>query len=133
MRKRRVIVLGATGSIGQSAAKVAADLPERIELTGLAAHRNAAALAEQANRFRPAALCLVDETRADDLRQRLAPGYRPQLLFGAEGLVEIAASVEADLVLVAIIGTGGLQPALAAIEAGARPGGRQQGNFGDGR
>ena len=55
MRKRRVIVLGATGSIGQSAAKVAEDLPDRVELVGLAANRSAAALAEQANRFRPAA------------------------------------------------------------------------------
>ena len=118
MQKRRMIVLGATGSIGQSAARVAADLPDRIELVGLAAHRNAAALAEQANRFRPPALCLVDEGCAGELRQRLAPGYRPRLLFGEEGLTELAATVEADLVLVAIIGTGGLRPALAAIEAG---------------
>ena len=118
MQKRRLIVLGATGSIGQSAAKVAADLPDRIELVGLAAHRNAAALAEQANRFRPAALCLVDERGADDLRRRLSPGYRPRLLFGEAGLTELAATGEADLVLVAIIGTGGLRPALAAIDAG---------------
>ncbi len=118
MRKRRIIVLGATGSIGQSAAKVATDLPDRIELVGLAAYRSAAVLAEQANRFRPAALCLVDEASADELKQCLAPGYRPRLLFGDEGLVDLAATVDADLVLVAIIGTGGLRPALAAIEAG---------------
>ena len=118
MQKRRLIVLGATGSIGQSAAKVAADLPDRIELVGLSAHRNAAALAEQANRFRPAALCLVDENGAEELRQRLSPGYRPRLLFGEAGLTELAATGDADLVLVAIIGTGGLRPALAAIDAG---------------
>ena len=118
MRKRRIIVLGATGSIGRSAAKVAEDLPERVELVGLAAHRSAIALAEQANRFRPAALCLVDEARADELRTALAPGYRPQLFVGEAGIVELAATVEADIVLVAIIGTGGLRPALAAIEAG---------------
>ena len=119
MRKRRLVVLGATGSIGQSAAKVVDDLPDRLEIVGLAAHRNAALLAEQANRFRPGALCLVDETKADELRARLAPGYRPRLLFGEDGQVELAASAtEADLVLVAIVGTGGLRPALAAIEAG---------------
>lgn len=119
MRKRRLIVLGATGSIGQSAAKVVADLPDRLEIVGLAAHRSAAALAAQANRFRPEALCLVDETRAGELRAALAPGYRPRLLFGEDGQVELAASAtEADLVLVAIVGTGGLRPALAAIEAG---------------
>ena len=121
MKKRRVIVLGATGSIGQSAAKVAADLPDRLELVGLAAHRSAAALAEQANRFRPAALCLVDVTQLDALRAALAPGYRPKIFAGETGLVELAGSrdaTDADMVLVAIVGTGGLRPALAAIEAG---------------
>ena len=119
MRKRRLVVLGATGSIGQSAAKVVDDLPDRLEIVGLAAHRNAALLAAQANRFRPAALCLVDHTKADELRAGLAPDYHPRLLFGEEGQVELAASAtDADLVLVAIVGTGGLRPALAAIAAG---------------
>lgn len=118
MNKRRVIVLGATGSIGQSTAKVADALPDRVELVGLAANQNAAGLAAQANRFRPAALCLVDETQLPELRRRLAPGYRPQIHAGAAGLVELAAGGDADAVLVAIVGTGGLRPALAAIEAG---------------
>ncbi len=119
MRKRRLVVLGATGSIGQSAAKVVDDLPDRLEIAGLAAHRNAALLAEQANKYRPEALCLVDGTKADELRARLAPDYRPRLLFGEDGLIELATSAtDADLVLVAIVGTGGLRPALAAIEAG---------------
>jgi 1-deoxy-D-xylulose-5-phosphate reductoisomerase len=118
MKKRRVTVLGATGSIGQSAAKVADALPDRIEIVGLAAHRNAAGLAAQANRFRPAALCLADETGADELRCLLDSGYRPKLLFGEDGLTELAATADADMVLVAIVGTGGLRPALAAIEAG---------------
>ena len=112
------MVLGATGSIGQSAAKVADDLPERMEIVGLAANRNAVGLAAQANHLRPVALCLSDPTQADELRARLAPDYRPRLLFGEEGLVELAAMPDADLVLVAIIGTDGLRPALAAIEAG---------------
>ena len=118
MRKRRVIVLGATGSIGLSTAKVALDLPERLEIAGLAAHRNARGLAEQANRFRPPALCLVDESRLDELTRHLAGGYRPRILLGETGLVELAATEPADLVLVAIVGTAGLRPALAAIEAG---------------
>ncbi len=114
-----MIVLGATGSIGQSAAKVVDDLPDRLEIAGLAANQNAAGLAAQANRFRPEALCLVDESKAGELRALLDADYRPRLLFGEEGLVELAASAtDADLVLVAIVGTGGLRPALAAIEAG---------------
>lgn len=114
-----MIVLGATGSIGQSAAKVVDDLPDRLEIAGLAANQNAAGLAAQANRYRPEALCLVDASKADELRARLDANYRPRLLFGEDGLVDLAASAaEADLVLVAIVGTGGLRPALAAIEAG---------------
>ena len=118
MTKRRLIVLGATGSIGLSAAKVAADLPDRIEIVGLAAHRNARGLAEQANRFRPGALCLVDETQVPELRADLAAGYRPRILAGEDGLSELAATEPSDLVLISIVGTAGLRPALAAIAAG---------------
>ncbi len=118
MKQRRVIVLGATGSIGQSAARVATDLPDRMRLVGLSAHRSAAALAEQANRFRPEALCLVEENGLAELRAKLAPGYTPTIFAGAAGLVELATAADADLVLVAIVGTGGLRPALAAIAAG---------------
>ncbi|MEY2550599.1 MAG: 1-deoxy-D-xylulose-5-phosphate reductoisomerase [Verrucomicrobiota bacterium] len=116
MKRKRVVVLGATGSIGESALKVAHDIPERMEIVGLAANRNARKLAEQANRVRPKAVCLVDETALPELRSALE--YEPQIFSGAAGLVEIACLAEAEMVLVAVVGTGGLQPALAAIEAG---------------
>jgi 1-deoxy-D-xylulose-5-phosphate reductoisomerase len=116
MRKRRVILLGSTGSIGTSAIRVAENIPERMEIVGMAAHRSAAKLAEAANRLRPSAVCLVDPDAIDDLRAAL--DYRPRVLTGAEGLIELSTMAEADLVLVAIIGTGGLRPALAAIDAG---------------
>ncbi|MFN2621739.1 MAG: 1-deoxy-D-xylulose-5-phosphate reductoisomerase [Chthoniobacterales bacterium] len=116
MKRKRVVVLGATGSIGESALKVAHDIPERMEIVGLAANRNARKLAEQANRVRPKAICLVDESKIDELRDALE--YEPDIFSGANGLVEIACLAEAEMVLVAVVGTGGLQPALAAIEAG---------------
>jgi len=116
MKRKRVVVLGATGSIGESALKVAHDIPERMEIVGLAANRNGRKLAEQANRVRPKAVCLVDESKIDELRDALE--YEPQIFSGASGLVEIACLAEAKMVLVAVVGTGGLQPALAAIEAG---------------
>jgi 1-deoxy-D-xylulose-5-phosphate reductoisomerase len=115
MKRKRVVVLGATGSIGESALKVAHDIPERMEIVGLAANRNARKLAEQANRVRPKAVCLVDESKLGELRAALE--YEPQVLTGAAGLVEISCLAEAEMVLVAVVGTGGLQPALAAIEA----------------
>jgi len=116
MRKRRVILLGATGSIGTSAIKVAESIPDRMEIVGLAAHRNVAKLAEQANRLRPPAVCVVDGGAAAQLKPLLA--YSPEIHIGECGLVELATRAEADLVLVAIVGTAGLRPALAALRAG---------------
>jgi 1-deoxy-D-xylulose-5-phosphate reductoisomerase len=116
MRKRRVILLGATGSIGSSAIKVAESIPDRMQIVGMAANRNARLLAEAANRTRPEAICLVDENCLTELRSYLA--YSPEILTGESGLETLARSGGADLVLVAIVGTTGLRPALAAIETG---------------
>lgn len=98
--KKRVVVLGATGSIGKSARKVARDIPDRMEIVGMSAHSNAAELEEAAREF---------------------PGAKTAISAGPDGekrLVELATLPEADIVLIAIVGTAGLKPALAAIEAG---------------
>jgi 1-deoxy-D-xylulose-5-phosphate reductoisomerase len=116
MRKRRVILLGATGSIGSSAIKVAETIPDRMQIVGMAANRNARLLAQAANRSRPEAICLVNEAHLEELRTYLE--YSPEILTGETGLETLARSGGADLVLVAIIGTAGLRPALAAIETG---------------
>src|SRR5213082_1496701 len=116
MKRKRVVILGATGSIGESALKVARDIPERMEIVGLAANSNAQKLAEAANEIRPESVCLVDETQIDILRKAL--NYQPRIFSGTAGLLQIACLTGADIVLVAIVGTGGLRPALAAIEAG---------------
>ncbi len=116
MKRKRVVILGATGSIGESALKVARDIPERMEIVGLAANRNAEKLAAAANSARPESVCLVDETKIDILRGALE--YKPQIFSGEDGLREIASLANADMVLVAIVGTAGLRPALAAIDAG---------------
>jgi 1-deoxy-D-xylulose-5-phosphate reductoisomerase len=116
MRKRRVILLGSTGSIGASAMKVAASMPGRMEIVGMAAYRSAQKLALAANTFRPEALCLVDPISLNELTSALT--YRPKILTGEEGLIELSTLASADMVLVAIVGTAGLRPALAAIDCG---------------
>src|SRR5437879_5775729 len=116
MKRKRVVILGATGSIGESALKVARDIPERMEIVGLAAKSNAQKLAAAANEVLPESVCLVDETQIDILRKSL--DYQPRIFSGTAGLLQIACLTGADIVLVAIVGTGGLRPALAAIEAG---------------
>ena len=66
----------------------------------------------------PACSAWSMKPKPPELRAALAPGYRPNILFGEEGLIELVTETEADMVLVAIVGTGGLRPALAALEAG---------------
>jgi 1-deoxy-D-xylulose-5-phosphate reductoisomerase len=116
MKRKRVVVLGATGSIGDSTLKVAHDIPERMEIVGLAANSNAEKLATAANQTRAGAVCLVDERQIDILRTKL--DYQPQILVGENGLREIARLEGADMVLIAIVGTAGLHPALDAIDSG---------------
>ena len=116
MKKKRVVVLGATGSIGESAVKVARDIPERMEIVGMAANSNAEKLAAAANELRPQSVCLVDKSKIDILQRALQ--YNARIFSGEEGLREVARLTDADMVLVAIVGTAGLRPALAAIEAG---------------
>jgi len=113
MKKRRVVILGSTGSIGQSAAKVARDIPDRMEIVGMSGNKNLGKLADLAAQFPRAALC------ATCPRTAIPPELEPRIRYrGEAGLIDLATIPEADMVLIAIIGTGGLKPALAAIEAG---------------
>ncbi len=112
-------MLGSTGSIGESALKVARDIPERMQIVGLAANRNAVRFAEQVREVHPIAAALSDAAAAEEARSLLrAAGETGAIQDGPDALCELASLPEADLVLIAIIGTAGLRPALAAIEAG---------------
>jgi len=113
---KNVVILGSTGSIGTSALKVVDDLPDRLRVVGLAAGSNVALLREQARRYRPRLACLRDPAAAAELEA--TPGLPCEVCSGEEGLVRLATMPEADIVLLAIVGTGGLRPALAAIRAG---------------
>jgi 1-deoxy-D-xylulose-5-phosphate reductoisomerase len=113
---RNVVLLGSTGSIGASTLKVAEDLPDRIRLVGLAAGNNAERLAQQTFKHRPEAVSLSDPAKARDLQRLL--GTTTRVYSGERGLIELATLPSADIVLIAIVGTAGLQPALAAIRAG---------------
>jgi len=115
-KPRKVVVLGSTGSIGKSTMRVARDLPEEIEITGLAAATNHLELAAQARETGAKSVAIFDSSKADALRAELPAGVK--VFTGPDGLIELAAQTDADVVLVAIVGTAGLAPALAAIEAG---------------
>jgi 1-deoxy-D-xylulose-5-phosphate reductoisomerase len=113
---KNVVLLGSTGSIGTSTIKVAEDLPERIRLLGLAAGNNLELLLEQTRKHKPVAVSISDPEKANLAQGLVAPGV--EVHCGNEGLIKLATLPEADIVLIAIVGTAGLQPALAAIRAG---------------
>jgi 1-deoxy-D-xylulose-5-phosphate reductoisomerase len=113
---KNVVLLGSTGSIGTSTVKVAEDLPDRIRLLGLAAGNNAELLLEQARKHRPEAVSINHPEKARDLGKFF--GAATQVYSGDEGLIKLATLPSADIVLIAIVGTAGLKPALAAIRAG---------------
>jgi 1-deoxy-D-xylulose-5-phosphate reductoisomerase len=110
------VLLGSTGSVGTSTVKVAEDLPDRIRLVGLAAGNNAELLLEQARKHRPEAISINNPEKARDLGKFF--GAATQVYSGDEGLIKLATLPAADIVLIAIVGTAGLKPALAAIRAG---------------
>lgn len=117
LQKRRIVLLGATGSIGESTLKVIAAHRDRLELVGIAAQRNHARLAEIAREFNVRHVALHDEPAFNAARSSGAFPAGTQFHSGLAGLSELAVLPEADIVLVAVVGTAGLQPTLAAIAA----------------
>ena len=113
---KNIVLLGSTGSIGTSTIKVAEDLPQHIRLIGLAAGRRVDDLAAQADRFKPQLISISDPALKGSLDSKTPTGTRTTC--GSEGLLELATLPDADIVLIAIVGTAGLEPALAAIRAG---------------
>src|SRR6478672_8897359 len=121
MPLQRLVVLGATGSVGANTLAVAALHPARFEIVALTAHAKVDVLLEQCRRFRPRYAAMVDETAALELRRRLRLESIPtKVLAGPGGLVEVATLAEVDTVMAAIVGAAGLPPTLAAARAGKR-------------
>ncbi|MFC5051145.1 1-deoxy-D-xylulose-5-phosphate reductoisomerase [Rubritalea spongiae] len=116
MMRKKVVLLGSTGSIGTSTLKVAQEIPERMEIVGLAAANSVEALAKQTQETGAKHVAIYNPKKEAELRAAVDSDV--QVYVGLEGLVKLAELEGADMVLVAIVGTAGLHPALAAIEAG---------------
>jgi len=114
--RRKIAILGATGSIGSSTLDLLERSPDRFEVVAVTAATNAEALADIARRTGAKLAVIADETKLDALRQGLA-GASCEAAAG-EGALAEAASGDADLVIAAIVGCAGLTPVMAAIEAG---------------
>ena len=115
--KRTLSILGSTGSIGRQTLEVAGACGHRV--AALTVNRSVDLAEEQARRFRPELVAAVDETAAAELRVRLAD-TPVRVVSGKEGLMEAACLPAADTVVTAVVGIAGLEPTLAAIDAGKR-------------
>jgi len=121
MTPRTISVLGATGSIGDSALDVVARHPDHFTVAALTAHRKWERLAELCRRHRPEVAALSDPDAARALERALAgEGLPTRVLAGEAGLVDAATLPAADTVIAAIVGAAGLRPTLAAAHTGKR-------------
>jgi len=116
---QKVTILGSTGSIGVSTLDVLSRHSDRFDVLALTANSNVALMAEQCRRFKPRFAVLRDTKAAEVLNSELAE-TGTTVLFGDDGLMQIAGLPEADVVMAAIVGGAGLQPTLRAVEAGKR-------------
>ncbi|SCY55068.1 1-deoxy-D-xylulose-5-phosphate reductoisomerase [Butyrivibrio sp. INlla14] len=115
--KRKIILLGSTGSIGTQTLDIVRSNSKELEIVGLAANRSVDAVEKQVREFKPKYVCMYDEAAAKNLQVKIKDtGIK--VLAGMEGLLEIVSVPEADTVLTAVVGMIGIQPTIRAIESG---------------
>lgn len=115
--KRKICILGSTGSIGTQALQVIEEHSDLFEAYVLTAGNNADLLISQARKFLPCAVVIADESKYDHVREALAD-LPIQVYAGSEALCQVIAMEPVDMVLTALVGFSGLRPTIAAIKAG---------------
>lgn len=118
MKRQRIALFGSTGSIGRSALDVVRHLPDRFEVSVLAANRSVRRICEQAREFKPARVILTDLAACEEAREALGPAF--DVGWGPAALIDAAEARSTDTVVMAMSGTGGLLAVLAALEAGKK-------------
>ncbi len=117
MKKKQIAILGSTGSIGTQALQVIAEHSDRYEVYCLTANSRVELLAQQAHRFRPAAVVIADESRYGELLRLTDDLPDVKVYAGAQALNEIVEAQPIDIVLTAMVGFAGLAPTIHAIKA----------------
>jgi len=116
MQRKKVVILGSTGSIGTNAVKIAQHLPEELEVVGVVANTSIDKLAEQAASLNCKYAVTSDTSMLGELERSLPSSCKA--LAGADAILDLVTLPEIDIVLCAIVGTGGLMPVLEAVRAG---------------
>ncbi|XP_077253656.1 1-deoxy-D-xylulose 5-phosphate reductoisomerase, chloroplastic-like [Tasmannia lanceolata] len=114
-----ISVVGSTGSIGTQTLDIVAENPDKFRIVALAAGSNVTLLADQVKTFKPQLVSVRNESLVDELKEALADAdYKPEIIPGEEGVIEVARHPDAVTVVTGIVGCAGLKPTVAAIEAG---------------
>ena len=115
---KKIAVLGSTGSIGRQTLQVVASRPEEFKIVSLAARENDSLMLEQIRQHKPSLVALLDEGKAQRLRQNLGEDVGTAVLGGEDGIIKCATESGCDMVVNGIVGMAGLIPTLKALEAG---------------
>ncbi|MBF2065131.1 MAG: 1-deoxy-D-xylulose-5-phosphate reductoisomerase [Calothrix sp. C42_A2020_038] len=116
---KAITLLGSTGSIGTQTLDIVAQYPEKFRVVGLAAGNNVEMLAEQIQQFRPSIAAICASEKLPILQDAIRDlDYKPILLAGETGIVEVASYGDSESVVTGIVGCAGLLPTIAAIKAG---------------
>ena len=111
--RKNIAILGSTGSIGRNSLEVISSFPDRFRVTYLTANSNIDLLIEQAERFHPVGIVMLDESRAGEAKRRLKQPM--EVLSGERGLEEIVTRDDVDVVISSLVGFAGLKPTITAI------------------
>ncbi|MGG0938108.1 1-deoxy-D-xylulose-5-phosphate reductoisomerase [Brevibacillus centrosporus] len=115
---KQIALLGSTGSVGTSTLDVVEQHPGKFSVVAMAAGTNVDLLARQVKRFQPELVSVAHGEAAAALAERLGGSAMPEIVYGAEGLEQVARHESANFVMTAVVGSVGVSPTLAAIEAG---------------
>ncbi len=115
---KNLSILGSTGSIGRNALEIVEMFPERFSVKALTAKNNTTLLARQVERLDPEIAVVFDESRALELKSLLKSGSGVEIMYGQDGYKNAATHDSVDMVVTAVVGSAGLIPTIAAIEAG---------------
>lgn len=114
---RKISLLGSTGSVGKNTLEVVRQHPEQFQIAAMAAGANVELFAEQIKEFQPEVVSVGNREAAVSLKNLLGT-HKTEILYGEEGLLHVAGFTSSDFVMTAILGSVGVAPTLAAIEAG---------------
>ncbi len=115
--KKRISILGSTGSIGSNTLKVLENLENDLKVVYLSAFSNSRKLIEQAEKFKPKAICLVEEEAYKEARNHFK-NDKTEVILGREGLLELSSRDDVDIMLNGLVGGIGMEPTLSAIKSG---------------